>query len=155
MADNYSTTLGAGDGPTFASDEIGAAQVPRIKVQGGRDGIAADVATLHYLRSANTTNPTVVKAGAGTIYSLVCFNLNAAVRYLKLYNRSSTPSPETGGTPITIPIPANVNGAGFSVPIPFGWDFSTGISYRLTTGVGDSDANAVAANEVFVLMGYA
>ena len=42
MADNFSTTVGDGTGPDFASDDIGSVQYPRSKVSLGADGAAAD-----------------------------------------------------------------------------------------------------------------
>jgi hypothetical protein len=55
---------------------------------------------------------------------------------------------------MTIAIPGNTAGAGAVIPLDPGIDFSTGISVRLTTGVADNDANAVAANEVIVHAQY-
>jgi hypothetical protein len=41
-----------------------------------------------------------VKASAGQVYSLFVSNINAAVRYLKLYNKASAP---TVGTDVPCP----------------------------------------------------
>jgi hypothetical protein len=42
MPDNYVTNAPTGGGPSFASDEIGGVQHPRVKVQWGADGTVAD-----------------------------------------------------------------------------------------------------------------
>lgn len=153
MADNYTTNAGSG-GNTFASDDIGSTHYARIKVNGGRDGVASDVATGFRLVSAASTNATSLKASAGTIYSLTAFNLNAAVRYLKLYNKASSPTVGTDTPVATFAIPASTTGAGFTISFPFGFDFETGIAYATTTGAADSDTGAVAANEIFIVGTY-
>lgn len=153
MADNFTANAGSG-GSTFASDDISSVQYPRVKVSGGRDGVVADVATGFRLISAASTNATSLKASAGTLYSITAFNLNAAVRYLKFYNKASAPTVGTDTPVATFAIPASATGAGFTITFPFGFDFSTGIAYATTTGAADSDTAAVAANEIFVVGTY-
>ena len=107
--------------------------------------------TASILNSAATTNGTVVKASAGTLYSISASNINAAVRYLKIYNSTSVTVGTT--TPaITLAIPAT----GF-ISVQFGamgMRFGTGICIGLTTGATDADTGAVAANELKVLTSY-
>jgi len=153
MADNYTANAGSG-GNTFASDDIGGTHYARVKVSGGRDGVAADTATGFRLVSAASTNATSLKASAGTLYTLTAFNLNAAVRYLKLYNKASSPTVGTDTPVATFAIPAATTGAGFTISFPFGFDFGTGIAYATTTGAADSDTGAVAANEIFIVGTY-
>ena len=145
MADNTAQNGTA----TIAADDVGAGVlVQRVKRSLGRDGTASDVATAHRLLSAAGANQdsTVIKASAGVLYGIVATNSNAAARYLKVYNKAS--SPTSGDTPVfTFYLPAL---GGISVPMPVGADFSAGIALRLTTGVADNDANAVAANEIIV-----
>lgn len=115
---------------------------------------AAGGATPGRLVSAASTNGTVVKASAGTLYALVVMNLNAAVRYLKVYNSTSVTVGTTTPT-WTFPIPASTTGAGFAVPIPAcGIAFGTGICLGITTGVADNDTGAVAANEIIANYAY-
>lgn len=154
MADNYTANAGSG-GNTFASDDIGGTHYARIKKVVGLDGVAQDGWTPHRLLSGASTNATSVKASAGSVGFLFAVNLNAAVRYLKLYNKASAPTVGTDTPIATLPIPASTTGAGFSIAIPDGVNFSTGIAYATTTGAGDADTGAVAANEIFVFMGYA
>lgn len=101
--------------------------------------------------SAATTNATSVKASPGTVYGLTVNNVNAAVRYLKFYNKASAPTVGTDTPVLTIALPpADVT----SVPFPVGVEFSTGIAFALTTGVADADTAAVAANEHVVHVFY-
>ena len=104
--------------------------------------------------SAASTNATSVKASAGQVYSIMAHNTNAAVRYLKLYNKASAPTVGTDTPVLTFPIPGNTAGAGFALNVDKGIAFGTGIALALTTGVADADTGAVAANEIVVNLLY-
>lgn len=101
--------------------------------------------------SAASTNATSVKASAGQVFGWYLYNANAAVRYLKLYNKASAPTVGTDTPVMTIPIPP---GAGANVEFGHGIAFGTGIAFALTTGVADADTGAVAANEIVVNLLY-
>lgn len=111
--------------------------------------------TPHKTISAASTNATVVKASAGQLYDIEVYNLNASPRYLKLYNKATSPSVGSDTPVRTILIPGNTAGGGVVRSIPLGLAFSTGIAFALTTGIADSDTGAVAANEIAVNLGYA
>lgn len=101
--------------------------------------------------SAASTNATSVKASAGQVYSIYAHSINAAVRYLKLYNKASAPTVGTDTPVLTLPIPGNTAGAGFALDTGgMGVAFATGIALALTTGIADADTGAVAANEIVV-----
>lgn len=153
MADNFVANAGSG-GNTFAADDISSVFYSRIKRSFGRDGIASDVGTGFRLISAASTNATSLKASAGTLYVLYAVNLNAAVRYVKFYNKASSPTVGTDTPVATFPIPASATGAGFAIDLGPGFDFGTGIAYATTTGAADSDTAAVAANEIFLVGVY-
>jgi hypothetical protein len=106
------------------------------------------------LLSAASTNGTSLKASPGQIGFIYAVNLNAAVRYLKIYNKASAPTVGTDVPVLTLPIPASTTGAGFVLPIPIGLELTTGIAYATTTGVADADTAAVAANEIILAIGY-
>lgn len=110
--------------------------------------------TQHKLISAASTNATSLKASAGQVYGIQVFNLNAAARYLKLYNKASAPTVGTD-TPVKVfMIPGNAAGAGIVSNWINGVEFNTGIAYALTTGIADSDTGAVAASEIVVNVDY-
>jgi hypothetical protein len=153
VANNYTANSGSG-GNTFASDDVSGVHYARVKRTFGREEVAADVGTGFRLISAASTNATSLKASAGTLYSLYVVNLNAAVRYLKFYNKASSPTVGTDTPVATFPIPASTTGAGFAINLDPGFDFATGIAYATTTGAADSDTGAVAANEIFVVGVY-
>lgn len=110
--------------------------------------------TMHRTLSAATTNATNVKSSAGQVYALQVFNVNAAARYLKLYNSASAPT-AGAGTPVkTYVIPGNTAGNGFTIEVSKGMAFSSGIGFTITAAMADNDTTAVAANEIVVNIDY-
>ncbi|MGE0371941.1 MAG: hypothetical protein AB7Q01_08645 [Gammaproteobacteria bacterium] len=107
---------------------------------------------LHRTISAASTNATSAKASQGNLYSILAVNTNAAARYLKLYNKATAPTVGTDTPVMTIILPPSVP---IEITTSIGWGFSLGIAFALTTGIADTDTNAVAANEIVVNLGYA
>lgn len=108
--------------------------------------------TTSFVNSAASTNATSTKASAGTVWSVVVSNINAAARYLKLYNKATAPTVGTDTPVIVIPV-----AAGQVVQIDGGSNgirFATGIAWALTAGAADSDTAAVSANEHKVAITY-
>lgn len=103
--------------------------------------------------AAANQDSTVVKASAGTLYALAFTAVAASARFLKLYDKATGPT--SADTPVlTVMVPASA-GATVSVPLPAcGAVFSTGIAFRMTTGLADNDANAVTANDCVTNLSY-
>jgi hypothetical protein len=104
--------------------------------------------TQSFINSAATTNATSVKASAGTVWSIIASNVNAAARYVKFYNLAVAPTVGTSVPVFTITIPA-----GQTVQIDGGSNgirFGTGISLAITGAMADADTTVVAANEIKV-----
>lgn len=97
---------------------------------------------------------TVVKASAGRLGFIACYNSGSAAAYLKVYNKATTPS--SSDTPIyRAVIPANNStGSGFIQPIIIGVTCNAGISYRVTGGIADNDTTALTANTILVNIAY-
>lgn len=112
-------------------------------------------ATAYHLVSAATTNATSVKASAGQVYSVQCFNTNASPRYLKFFNKASAPVLGTDTPVKTIMMPGNSTGAGAVVQFPVGVAFSTGIAFAIVGGIADNDATAVGLNDCVINFDYA
>jgi hypothetical protein len=110
--------------------------------------------TPYKLISANTTNAQSVKASAGSIGFAHVGNNGATVAYLKLYNKASAPTVGTDVPVQTYMIPGATTGAGFTLPIPAGLSFATGIAIAVTGGAADADTTAVATGQVAVNLGY-
>ena len=104
------------------------------------------------INSAATTNATSIKASAGTVYAVTASNINAAARFVKLYNLAAAPTVGTSVPAITIPIPA---ASEVSINLgPLGMRFGTGIALAITGAATDADTTAVAANEIKVMTSY-
>lgn len=139
---------------TYATEPIPGAQISGTQPVSGT--VTANMGTIttptaNVLNSAGTTNGTVVKASAGSLHSITASNINAAIRYLKLYN-STTVTVGTTTPVLTLAIPAGgfVN-LEFGTP---GMRFTTGICIGLTTGAADNDTGAVAAGEIKVITAF-
>lgn len=107
--------------------------------------------TTNILNSAATTNGTVVKGSAGTIYACFVSNNGAADAFFKLHN-STTVTPGSTAVAQWLKVPA-----GGSVPLDCGatgMRMSTGICYSITGAVADTDTTAVAAGQVKVALTY-
>lgn len=104
--------------------------------------------------SAASTNATSLKGSAGQVGYIVVTNVNAAMRYLKLYNKATSPTVGTDTPVLVIPIPGNTAGAGCALNFGPGVEFTTGIAWALTSGAGNSDTGAVSASEHVVSIGY-
>lgn len=111
--------------------------------------------TISRILSGASTNATSIKGSAGQVYGVFAINLNAAVRYLKFYNKATSPTVGSDTPVLTLPIPASTTGAGFWIGLPQGIAFSTGVACAITTGVADADTGSVAANEIIVHTFYA
>jgi hypothetical protein len=85
---------------------------------------------------------------------MILTNVNAAARFLKMYNSASAPTAGSGTPVMTIQIPGNTAGAGLVLDFPMGLAFSSGIGFTITGAVGDSDTTAVAANEIILNLFY-
>jgi hypothetical protein len=99
-------------------------------------------------------DPTVIKATPGVLGYIAASNVNAAARFLKLYNKATAPT--SADTPVaTLLVPGAATGGLTTLNLPErGAKFTAGISFRLVTGVADNDNNAVAATELVVNYGY-
>jgi len=106
------------------------------------------------LTAANTTNATLVKAAPGIITAIQCINVNAAVRYLRLYDMNRVPVAGAGTPERKYAIPGNAAGAGFVLAPAIPMQFISGIAFTLTTGVADNDATALTANDVILTIEY-
>jgi hypothetical protein len=147
-----SITLNAGSGgSSVATDSVGGLHYQMIKTAAGTDGTAVFGAAPYYYRAAAASNQdsTVVANAASMLYSIACTNTNSSARYLKLYNVNT---PTSASTPVQVyALPGS---GGIALDFSRGLLFSTALSFRLTTGSADNDANAVAAGEIMVNLGW-
>jgi hypothetical protein len=106
--------------------------------------------TTFHLVSAANTNPTNIKASQGVVTGWYIYNSNANARKVAFHNTAGTP---TAGASIfySIMIPGL---AATNVSFPNGLAFSTGIAITTVTGLADSDATAVALNDLVINIFY-
>ena len=110
-------------------------------------------ASVARLISAGSNNATVAKASAGRVLAISVNNLNAAARYLKLYDKATTPAPATDNALLRLVVPLAATSA-VHIPFPGGITFGTGIAFALVTGISDTDNTGVSANEHVVSIAY-
>ena len=104
------------------------------------------------LSSAATTNATLVKATAGTLYSVTASNVGAAAAFLKVFNLTTAPTVGTSVPLLTIPIAASgIANITFGAQ---GMRLTAGISFSITNLVTDADVTAIAAAQVKVAISY-
>ena len=131
IAGTVSANLNAG---TALSNDVG------LQYRANATGAASGA----HIVSAASTNATVVKAGAGRVIGWCLANTNAAYRYVKLHNQTTTPTAGTGVVR-TIALPPN-NSVTFT--IDGGIAFTTGIGLTIVTGSADADNTAVGVGDV-------
>jgi hypothetical protein len=108
-----------------------------------------------YLAAASANQDSQsVKGSAGQLYGYDLFNANAAIRYVKIYDKATAPT--SADTPkMVIMVPGNTAGAGAVKDLSSGVAFASGIGIRITTGQPNADTGAVTAGDVVVNLQYA
>lgn len=96
-----------------------------------------------------------VKAAAGVVTSITCFNILATPVYINLFDATRA-SITLGTTSATYKFmcPGNTAGAGFVVSLPWAVSFATGINYTVSGAIGLTDNTAITASSVIVNMGF-
>ena len=107
-------------------------------------GSSTGAASGAHIVSAASTNATIVKAGGGRVIGWALANTNAAWRYVKLHNQTTTPTAGTGVVR-TIAIPPNGLAQG---AFDGGIAFVTGIGLTTVTGSADADTTAVGVGDI-------
>ncbi len=108
--------------------------------------------TPYNLSSATGTNLTSVRAAPATLFMVAYSNVGAAAAYVKLYNKASAPVVATDVPVITLPMGA-ATASSLNLGA-LGHRFTTGIALAITMGSADTDATAIAANQVKVVLDY-
>jgi len=129
---------------------------PRVRLDGVKLTPVVDYgqgASVARVVSGASNNATVVKASAGRVLAISVNNTNAAARYLKLYDKATTPAPATDNALLKLVIPLAATSA-VHLPFPGGIKFASGIGFALVTGISDTDNTSVSANEHVVNIAY-
>lgn len=86
---------------------------------------------------------TVIKASAGRLYGILApYNANAAVRFIKIYDKATAPDPAGGDVPVLV-VPISTSGSIGNVPsimIPGGVAMANGIGIICVTSIAHTSA---------------
>lgn len=93
----------------------------------------------------------LVKASAGQLYGWYLYNNTASAKFVKLYNKASSPTIGSDTPLFIISIPAS---GGTNIEFSMGIPFGTGIGYGMTGGIADSDTTATALNDITGVLLY-
>jgi hypothetical protein len=110
-------------------------------------------ATPYHYNSAASTNATVVKAAAGTLYSITPENTNGTKYWLKIIDKATTPTCGSEAVGLSYLIPANSAGTGLTINNSVGFAFQNGISFCIVGGQDDADATN-ASTGIVLNFGY-
>jgi hypothetical protein len=126
----------------IASDQSAVA----VTIQSGPTG--GD--TVYHLVTGATVSPFNVKASAGKVTGWYIYNSNASARKVAFHDQNVAP---TAGSSVyfSVVVPGL---AATNVSYPDGINFATGIGITTVTGLADSDATAVAANDLIINIFY-
>lgn len=113
--------------------------------------MAIDRWIVHRRISTADTNAVVIRAGRTLVRGSFSLNGNAAVRYVKLYDKATAPA-ETDTPVITLMLG---NNAAPQTPQEFGpIEFKLGFGMRIVTGLADNDNTGVGAGDVIAHLVY-
>lgn len=115
-----------------------------------QDVLGAQVSS-YSLVSAASTNATLVAAGPRRLFSLLASNSNAGTRFIKLYNKATSPTVGTDQPVLIFPIPPL---SFTNVQIDAGIQFPLGLGFCLTVAGVYTDTAAVAVNDIRVVLNY-
>jgi len=125
-----------------------------LKTSADVSAAAGGIATIHRLVSAAASNnATSVKASAGRLYRLKGINHAAGYRYLKIYNKASTPAPGSDNALIMDVFEIAPNSS-FEYALSPGIYCSAGIAYAIVTGSADTDNTSATAGDITHLSIY-
>jgi hypothetical protein len=100
--------------------------------------------------AAASTNAKVVKASKGTLMKISASNHTASFKFVKIYDKATAPTVGTDIPKLTYGIPPN-----WSRDADLGTvAFQNGIAIAITGAAADTDATAVALNDVAVDVYY-
>lgn len=139
----------------------GAAAIGSVTVASGTitavttAGTPAAPATPYILSSLATTNIALILTGTSGLHAFYATNIGATVAFVKLYNKATAPVLATDVPAMIIPVPAAVAGVPGVATLPIGFNgfrFALGLGIAITGAVADTDATAVAAGQVKVML---
>lgn len=145
---------------TFASTYFGTSSngtfPTNVTISGEVDVRVVGKSAPYKLISTASTNSNLILNSSAQVPLISAIGLTSTVRFLKIYDKATAPVVGTDSPVLTIPVPANTQGAGVvmsfgSVPLYF----QNGLGIAITSGSADNDTGAVGAGDVIVNLSYA
>jgi hypothetical protein len=112
-------------------------------------------ATPYILNSLATTNIALILTGSSGLQAFYATNIGATPAFVKLYNKATAPVLASDVPAMVITVPAAVAGVPGEKEITPGFNgyrFALGLGIAITGAVADTDATAVAAGQVKVML---
>lgn len=100
--------------------------------------------TKHTIKSAATTNITLVSAAARVMRTLHIYNQTTYIIFFKLYDKATAPVLATDLPFWTIPVAPT---SGFSTAPTWGYPVANGLGYAITRAFAPTDTTAVAVED--------
>lgn len=108
--------------------------------------------TYTVLASAANNNAQTVRAQACDVFKIIGRNAVATPRWLKLFNKATTPNPAADANLVVLELPGNgVLGGYFDLSFPIPLYFPTGLGMAIVANAANLDNTSVAANDILGL----
>jgi hypothetical protein len=133
------------DIPTAVTPAAGDYETPQLSAKGALWVAMQGAPSSSHTVCAATNNATNSKGSAGILHDISASNINAAFRYLKIYDKATAPTIGTDTPKRVVPLPPNS-----SIQQTVDLECTAGIGWGLVTGIANSDNTAPAANENIV-----
>lgn len=131
---------------TYATEPVPAIQTHAVTGSGNFNTAPAAPTAHGGTPLAASINATVARNAGATLTEVAVWNPTAAIIYLKLFNKTTTPAPATDNQVVVIPVaPGTSEFVNFG---PQGKRFASGIAYATTAGAANNDATAIAAGAI-------
>lgn len=108
--------------------------------------------TLYTVNSGATTNAANIKSTAANLYGISAMNTSATTKYVRFYSKATTPTVGTDVPIMVVAVPATSSKEIQYIPA---LRVATGLGVSITGGAAATDATAVAAGDVQLLVSYA
>lgn len=108
--------------------------------------------TVYTVNSTASTNAAVIKTVAANLYGISAMNASATTKYVRFYSKATTPIVGTDVPIMVVAVPATSSKEIEYVPA---LRIATGLGVAITGGAAATDATAVAAGDVQLLVSYA
>lgn len=136
----------------FNRDPVPTATLPGSPTNTVIGSATSSGVTLYTVNSAATTNAAVIKSTAANLYGISAMNTSATTKYVRFYSKATTP---TVGTDVPIMVVAVPATSSKEIDYTPALRIATGLGVAITGGAAATDATAVSAGDVQLLVSYA